>query len=284
MGGRESLEQAEHQRPPAFNCRGSFFLQPNQSALGFDNAAVFRVGFKRLCPRNHIMPVEDPEEIPNPIQSGVDGASQQRPRRPRPLKKRTVVQGDLLGDTPRQKTKKRQEQKREAPVIPHHLLERLASAGKWVKHVATIRYAIWHCVRATPQTAGIDDLTLWDRLGRWGAETRSVKTSEEICGRHMGLGQLQRLVIGIRQIEANPVRSRIMQSEANQTLKAVVQAWEVALERYLKEHPEHMQSPDEFAGFVKMSQAEKDTHQGLLDKPAVARKPGSDRAIQPSTE
>lgn len=99
-----------------------------------------------------------------------------------------------------------------------------------------------------------------------------------------GLGQLQRLVIGIRQIEANPVRSRIMQSEVNQALKAVVQAWEVELDRYLKDHPGLMQSPDEFAGFVKMSQAEKDTHQGLLDKPAVARKSASERAKQPPNE
>lgn len=206
----------------------------------------------------------------------------QQAKRQRPLKMRTVVQGELLGDTPRKRSKKTLGRRREAPVVPQLLLERLAVSGKWVKHVATIRYAIWHCVRATPQTAGIDDLTIWDRLGRWGAETRSVKTSDEISGRHMGLGHLQRLVIGIRQIEANPVRSRLMQSEVNQDLKAVVQAWEEALERYLLEHSELLQSPDEFAGFVKMNQAEKSTHQGLLDKPAVARKSAHEPSKQPT--
>ena len=217
--------------------------------------------------------VDDPLEIPDPLQSAVDAVIQQRPKRSYTPKKRTVKAGDFLDDRPRMKAKRKKRREPEAPSISPKLLERLAICGKWVQHVSFIRYAIWHCVRDTPQTAHIDDRTIWDRLGRWGSETRSIKTSDEICGRHMALGHLQRLAIGIRGIEANPVRSRLMEAEVNQYLKRVVLAWEAALLRFLEEHPQYMQTPDEFAGFAPLVQAPESVHRGLLDKPAVAYKP-----------
>lgn len=197
----------------------------------------------------------------------------QRPKRQYAPKKRTVKEGDFLADRPRGKAQRKKRREPEAPYIQPMLLERLAMSGKWVERVSFIRYAIWHCVRDTPQTAHIDDRTIWDRLGRWGSETRSIKSSEDICSRHMALGHLQRLVIGIRGIEANPVRSRLMENEVNQYLKRVVLAWEAALHRFLDENPQYMQTPDEFAGFAPLVQVPDSVHRGLLDKPAVAYKP-----------
>ena len=215
---------------------------------------------------------DDPMKIPDPLQSSVDAVIQQRPKRSYVSRKRTVKAGDFLDDRPRMKANRKKRREPEEPSISPMLLERLAICGKWVKHVSFIRYAIWHCVRDTPQTAHIDDRTIWDRLGRWGSETRSIKASDEICGRHMGLGHLQRLVIGIRGIEANPVRSRLMETDVNKYLKRVVLAWEAALQRYLEEHPQYMQTPDEFAGFAPLVQAPESLHRGLLDKPAPAYK------------
>ena len=217
--------------------------------------------------------VDDPLEIPDPLQSSLDGVMQRHRKRPYTPKKRTVKAGDFLADKPRTKAKRKNQRQPEEPYIHPMMLERLAICGRWVKHVSFIRYAIWHCVRDTPQTAHIDDRTIWDRLGRWGSETRSIKTADEICGRHMALGHLQRLAIGIRGIEANPVRSRLMETEVNQYLKRVVLAWEAALKRYLEEHKQYMQTPDEFAGFAPLVQAPESVHCGMLEKPAFAYKP-----------
>jgi hypothetical protein len=219
--------------------------------------------------------IEDPKEIPNPLQSAIDAETKQRPRRPRPQKKRSVVAGEFLSDRPRKKPLRERASLREKPYIDPELVARLAICGKWVKHYQVIRYAIWHCIRATPQLSSMDDRTLWDRLGRWGSETRSVKSSEEISGRHMALGHLQRLEIGVRGIEANPVRSRMLKSESTQYLKAVVLEWKAALESYLAVHPELMQTPDEFAGFVALQEAPHDVHKGMLDKPAIPKAPAT---------
>jgi hypothetical protein len=216
--------------------------------------------------------VQDPLEIPDPLQSSLDAVIRQRPKRKYAIKKRTVKAGEFLSDRPRGKAQSKTRREPEAPYIQPMLLERLAISGKWVKHPSFIRYAIWHCVRGTPQTAHIDDRTIWDRLGRWASETRSLKSLENVCGRHMAMGHLQRLVIGIRGIEANPVRSRLMENEVNQYLKRVVLAWEAALQRFLDQNPQYMQSPDEFAGFAPLFQVPDSVHHGLLDKPAVASK------------
>jgi hypothetical protein len=215
---------------------------------------------------------QDPLEIPDPLQSAVDAVIRQRANRQFVPKKRIVKAGEFLSDRPREKAKRKNRREPEVPYIQPTLLERLAISGKWVKHSSFIRYAIWHCVRDTPQTAHIDDRTIWDRLGRWASETRSIKSLEDICGRHMAMGHLQRLVIGIRGIEANPVRSRLMENEVNQYLKRVVLAWEAALQRFLDVHPQYMQTPDEFAGFAPLFQVPDSVHHGLLDKPAVASK------------
>lgn len=218
---------------------------------------------------------EDPHEIPDPLRSSVDAITrQQRPVRPRPVKVRTVTQGAILADRPRKKGGRPQKSQNKvaAPYVDPDLLDRLARAGRWVRHVSVIRYAIWHCVRATPQTQWIDDLTLWDRLGRWASETRTIKSSAEFSERHMALGHLQRLIVGIRGIEANPVRSGLLNNDEARQLKEVVFAWKVALERLLQDHPEHLLTPDEAAGMVPLSQALPSEHQGLLDKPAVARR------------
>lgn len=217
--------------------------------------------------------IEDPKEIPNPLQSAIDVETKQRPRRPRVQQKRSVVAGDFLADRPRKKPQRERSSLREKPYINPELVARLAVCGKWVKHYQVIRYAIWHCIRATPQLSSMDDRTLWDRLGRWGSETRSVKSSDEISGRHMALGHLQRLEIGVRGIEANPVRSRMVKSESTQYLKTVLLEWKSALEAYLADHPELMQTPDEFAGFVALQEAPQEIHKGMLDKPAIPKAP-----------
>lgn len=226
--------------------------------------------------------IDDPLLIPDPLQNSLGSIIGERPKRTRPAKKRSVVPGDFLADSPRKKPNRRAPMARETPTVDPELLRRLAACGKWVPHLSVIRYAIYHCVRATPQTAFIDDVTVWDRLGRWASETRSVKTSDEFCGRHMALGHLQRLVVGIRGIEANPVRSRLLHSEASQYLKTVVIAWEAALEKFLEAHPDFLQTPDEFAGFQPMHQAPVDVHRGLLIKPVVASKahPAAQREVQ----
>lgn len=217
--------------------------------------------------------IEDPKEIPNPLQSAIDVETKQRPRRPRAQKKRSVVPGEFLADRPRNTLPREKSSLREKPYIDPELVARLAVCGKWVKHYQVIRYAIWHCIRATPQLSSMDDRTLWDRLGRWGSETRSVKNSEEISGRHMALGHLQRLEIGVRGIEANPVRSRMLKPEATQYLKTVVLEWKAALESYLAAKPELMQTPDEFAGFVALQESPREVHKGMLDKPAIPKAP-----------
>lgn len=214
----------------------------------------------------------DPIDIPDPLQTSVGPAAPPRRKRALTTKKRTVKPGAILADKPRKKgAAKVKTRPPEKPTIDPELLERLALCGKWVKHKNMVRWIIWHCMRATPQLSFMDDLTLWDRLGRWGSETRSIKSAEEISERHMALGQLQRLEMGVRAIETNPVRCGLMKSSANQTLKHVVLAWRSALEQHLQKNPQHLQTPDEFAGFEPMLNAEPEVHLGLLDKPSVAK-------------
>lgn len=225
--------------------------------------------------------IEDPKEIPNPLQSATDAAFKPRPRKPRPKQSRSVVAGDILADRPRKKTPREKPVQREKPYIDPELVARLARCGKWAKRFHVVRYAVWNCIRATPQLADMDDRTLWDLIGRWGSETRSVKSSPEITERHMALEHLQRLEIGVRGIEANPVRSRMVRTASSQYLKTVVFEWRRLLENYLGNHPELMQTPDEFAGFSPMQEPGPEVHMGLLDKPSIPKAPARRDTRQP---
>jgi hypothetical protein len=139
-------------------------------------------------------------------------------------------------------------------------------------------------LRATPQLEHVSDIDLWDRLGRWGSETRSLKESPEITERHMALGHLQRLLLGIRIATADPQRDRIMKSRVNQEFHGAVLAWEKALSRYLEAHPELSQSHDEFAGFSPMANAPDDVHKGLMNRPKMRKPPVKREQAQPEQD
>jgi hypothetical protein len=189
-----------------------------------------------------------------------------------PGKKRLVVKGEFLGRIPAPPGKKKQKRElSEMASVDAGMVEVLANCGKWSKPHNKIRFAIWHCLRATPELQGIDDARLWDVLGRWGSETRAIKESPYINDRHMALGHLQRLLLGMRSAEADPQRAGMVAGEATRLFRSAVQAWEKALARHLDEHPDLLLTPDEFAGFMALENAPESLHRGMMSTPPPVR-------------
>lgn len=212
-----------------------------------------------------------PPQIDPLMHAGID---QDRKVKRRPVKRRMVVEGEILVQTVRKSNKPRKPKSKQETEfsVDLGLLETLAICGKWAWPRNRIRFAIWHCLRATHQLEYVNDEVLWDRMGRWGSETRGLKESPAISERHMALGHLQRLLLGVRSASADPQRERVMMSRVNQDFHSAVLAWEKALAKYLEAHPDLNQSHDEFAGFVPMDNAPDEVHKGLLNKPKL-RKP-----------
>lgn len=218
-----------------------------------------------------------PEPIPDPLQHAGNSVEPKHPRPRIQLKKtRTVITGEFLAQTKRKKKPTAPDTLPRVTADPA-MVETLAQCGKWAYPHNRIRFAIWHCLRATPELASINDEDLWDRLGRWGSETRGIKESPEINERHQALGHLQRLLLGVRATEANPQRAGVMRFATNKLFKMAIEEWENALGAYLNDHPECMLTHDEFAGFVTRVNATEQVHKGLLERPGPAQKRPRDK-------
>lgn len=213
--------------------------------------------------------MKTPKRQPDPLLH--HGTLPQEVTPARPPRKRMVVKGEFLGRTP---APPKRVPKRDTPkvmTVDHEMVVVLANCGRWSKPHNRIRFAIWHCLRATPELQGFDDARLWDILGRWGSETRAIKASPDINDRHMALGHLQRLLLGMRSAEADPQRAGMVAGEAARSIRVAVQAWEKALARYLTDHPECLLTHDEFAGFVALQNSPEEVHRGMLSTPPPVR-------------
>lgn len=147
----------------------------------------------------------------------------------------------------------------------------LARVGRWAKPKNRIRFAVWNCLRNTPELQTLTDGELWDRMGRWGSETRSLKEAPEISERHMALGHLQRLLYAMQNTSVDPQREKVMHTRVNRLLQLAVVSWEKALRSYLESHPELFLSHDEFAGFVSLENPTDEQHRGLMSTPRPVR-------------
>lgn len=213
--------------------------------------------------------MKTPKRQPDPLLH--HGTLPQEVTPARPPRKRMVVKGEFLGRTP---APPKRSSKRDDPMVATvdpGMVVVLANCGRWSKPHNKIRFAIWHCLRATPELKGLDDARLWDVLGRWGSETRAIKESPDINDRHMALGHLQRLLLGMRLAEADPQRAGMVAGEVARLFRVAVQAWEKALSRHLRDHPDCLLSHDEYAGFVALQNASEELHQGMLSTPPPVR-------------
>lgn len=210
-------------------------------------------------------------KLPNPLHHA---GNQQRPPRDVPVRGRNVPGEGRAAPKPQR------ERKETSPAttitIDPDLLALVARVGRWALRSNRIRNVLWHCLRATPELASIGDRDLWDKMGRLGSAVRAIKESPEISERHLALGHLQRLILAIHIIHADPQRQNILKQWAYRDIIRAVTAWESALAKYLRTHPQYMLSHDEFAGFTPMVDLTPEEHQGLMNTP---RLPGNSDGV-----